>query len=59
MAGFVLNSVLVLYHLSFLTICDDLEGWDGGGRREIQKPRDICIHVTDSLHCTAETNTTL
>ena len=21
--------------------------------------RDICIHIADSLHCTAETNTTL
>ena len=24
--------------------------------KEIQKREDICIHITDSLHCTAETN---
>ena len=34
-------------------LCDDLEGlagiegWEGA---------DICTHVADSLHCTAETN---
>ena len=26
---------------------------------EIQKGEDICMHTADSLHCTAETNTTL
>ena len=36
--------------------CDDPDGWDVG---EAQKGRDICIHVADSLHCTAETNTIL
>ena len=32
------------------------EGWAG---REVQEGGDICIHIGDSLHCTAETNTTL
>jgi len=36
---------------------DDLEGWDGRGV-EIQEGGDICIHIVDSLHCTAETNKT-
>ena len=36
-------------------LCDDLEGWDGGGR-EAQEGGDICIHIADSLCCTAETN---
>ena len=40
-------------------LCDDLEGWDAGGGRAAQEGRDICIHRADSLHCTAETNTTL
>ena len=41
-------------------LCDDLDGWDGGGGgREVQEGGDICIHIADSLHCTAETNTTL
>jgi len=26
---------------------------------EVQEGGDICIHIVDSLHCTAETNTTL
>ena len=37
-------------------LCDDLDGWDGG--REVQEREDIRIHIADSLHCTAETNTT-
>ena len=41
-------------------ICDDLDGWDGGrAGREAQEGGDICIHIADSLRCTAETNTTL
>ena len=42
-------------------LCGDLDGWDGGvaGGREVQEGGDICIHTADSLHCTAETNTTL
>ena len=39
--------------------CDDLEGWDGEVGREVQEGGDIGIHIADSLHCTAETNTTL
>ena len=30
-----------------------------GGGREVQEGGDICIHIADSLCCTAETNTTL
>ena len=37
-------------------LCDDLGGWDGVGGREAQERRDICIYITDSLHCTVETN---
>ena len=46
-------------------LCDDLAGWDrvgwdGCGGREDQEGGDIliCIHIADSLHCIAETNTT-
>ena len=34
-------------------LCGDLNG------KEIQKRGDICIHMADSLCCTADTNTTL
>ena len=41
-------------------LCDNLEGWDWGwDGREFQEGGDICIHIADSLHCTAETNSTL
>ena len=41
-------------------LCDDLDGWEGGGGgREVQEGGDIGIHIVASLHCTAETNTTL
>ena len=41
-------------------LCDDLDGWDGvGDEREVQEGEDICIHIADSLHCTAETNNTV
>ena len=30
-------------------------GWEGGPRG--RGYGDICIHIADSLHCTAETNT--
>ena len=36
--------------------CDDLEGWDGRG---FQEGGHICIHMADSLSCTAETNVTM
>ena len=40
--------------------CDNLEEWDGvEGRREVPEGGDICIHISDSLHCKADTNTTL
>ena len=38
-------------------LCNDLGEW--GGEREVQEERDICIYVADSLHCTAEINTTV
>ena len=43
-------------------LCGDLDGRDwlwGGGGREGHKGGDICIHVADSFHCTAEASTTL
>ena len=41
-------------------LCDDLDVWDGGGSgREVPEGGDICIHIDDSLRCTAETNSTL
>ena len=39
-------------------LCDDLEGWNaGGGGRS--KRKGVCIHIAESLHCTAEMNVTL
>ena len=35
-------------------LCEDLEGWDGGGGREVQGGGDTCILLADSLHCTAK-----
>ena len=40
-------------------LSDDIEGWDGVGGREVPERGDICMHMTDLFHCTAETNTTL
>ena len=40
-------------------LCDDLEGWDREGGREMQEGGDICIRTADSLCYTAETNTSL
>ena len=37
-------------------LCDDLEGLAG---IEGWEEADVCIHMADSLHCTAETNTSL
>ena len=34
-------------------LCVDLNG------KEIQESVDMCVWIADSLHCTAETNTTL
>ena len=41
-------------------LCGDLDGWDGGEcGREVQEGGDVCMHIADSLRCSAETNTTL
>ena len=41
-------------------LCDNLEKWDGGwGEREAPEGEDTCAHRADSLHCTAQANTTL
>ena len=41
-------------------LCDDLDGYDGGGHgKEVQEGGNICIHTADSLCCTAEAKTTL
>ena len=39
----------------------ELEEWDrgGGSGKEVQDGGDICIHVADSLPCTAEMNNNL
>ena len=37
-------------------LCDDLDGWDGQGEREVQEIGDICILIADSHCCTEETN---
>ena len=45
---------------SSLVLCGDLEEWDEGWVRG--RPGGmgyVCIHIADSLFCTAETNTTL
>lgn len=40
-------------------LCDDLDGYDGEGEREIQEGGDICMHMAISLNWTSETNTML
>ena len=35
-------------------LCGELDGWDGGGT-EVCEGGDMCVHIADSLHCTAET----
>ena len=40
-------------------LCGDLDGWDGEWKEVQEGGTRICIHIADSLHCTAETNTTL
>ena len=40
-------------------LCDDLVGWDGGGKIEAQEGADIGTLTAESQYCTAETNTTL
>ena len=43
----------------FISAIDDLEELGARVRREVQDGGNICIHIADSLHCTAESNTTL
>ena len=38
-------------------LCDDLERCIVEGEREAQGVGDICTHIADSFHCTADTNT--
>ena len=38
-------------------LCDDLDGWDGGGKA--QEGANICTHMANSRCSTAETNTIL
>ena len=38
-------------------LCDHLDEWDEGRGWEVQEGGHICIHIADSLCCTAETNT--
>ena len=40
-------------------LCDELEGWEGGGGKEVQEGGDVCTKTADSCCRTAETNTTL
>ena len=42
-------------------LCDDLDEWDWGevGGRSKREGTYVYIYIADSLHCTAETNTTL
>ena len=36
-------------------LCDDLgDGMGEWGRREVQEGGDVCVHMADSLCCTAE-----
>ena len=38
-------------------LCDDLDGWDL--REGVREGGDVCIHIIESLRCSAETKTTL
>ena len=49
----------VLHRELSSVLCDDLDGWDGRGGREVREAAGICIRIADSLCCTAETDTTL
>ena len=43
-----------------MLLCDDLDSWvEEWSGREVQEGGDICIHIAESLHCTAENNITL
>ena len=56
------NSKDLLYNTGNSTqysVMTEKGGLRGGGRETGPKEGGICIHIADSLHCTAETNTTL
>ena len=42
-------------------LCDSIQGSDlgWGWGRMVKEGGDVCIHLADSLHCTAEISTTL
>ena len=45
-------------------LCDDLDGWDGGGGKEVQEGGDnvcvcVCVCVCDSFYCITETSIAL
>ena len=56
---FDINTLPCVKQIAVRLLCDDLDGWGGSGGREVQEGRAIYIHIVDSLHCVAETNTTL
>ena len=47
----------VVYHTELsLVLCDDPEGWTGGGGQEVNtRGRDLCIPRADSFYYVAET----
>ena len=47
------------YRETGMELCDDLEGWDEWGERDVQEGGDVCIQIADSLHSTPEINMTL
>ena len=49
----------LLYDTVLRSILSDDLGVGVGGGREAQEEGDTCVHMTDSLCCTAETNITL
>ena len=62
--GCLFNSFMVFFavrKLLSLMLCGDPDGSNEWGLcgRETQEGGEICIHIADSVCCTAETNTTL
>ena len=49
----------LLYSTGSSAWCSVTTQMGGRGRGEVREGGDVCIHTADSLHCTAETNTTL
>ena len=49
----------LLYSTGSSVWCSVMTERGGMVGRDVQEGGDICIYVADSLHCTAETNTTL